>query len=144
MDRLPGVTPARRWEVAAFVAFCITAAAGLALGVVYWTGGQTQAEGVLLGIAFGSLGWGLIVWANKLLHQGTYAEARHVFGGTEAERDAVAESFDRDEVLERRTLLDEGTLGRCRIGGGSSAHAAVGFAPPLPLFPDALGPGPRM
>jgi ubiquinol-cytochrome c reductase iron-sulfur subunit len=131
MDRGPRVTPGRRWELAVFAAFCVTAAAGVALGVVYWNGGQTQAEGILLGVAFASLGWGLIVWANKLLHQGTFAEARHSLGATEQAREEVAESFDRDHVLERRTLLWRGLV---------IAAGALGFAALFPLR--SLGPRP--
>ena len=125
------MTSTRRWEWAVFVAFCITAASGIALGVVYWQGGQTQAEGTLLGVAFASLGWGLIVWANKLLHQGTFAEARHPLGASASAREEVAESFDRDDVLERRALLWRGL---------ALAAGALGFAALFPLR--SLGPRP--
>jgi quinol---cytochrome c reductase iron-sulfur subunit len=121
----------RKWELAAFLAFCIAAVAAIGLGVVYWRGGQTQAEGILLALAFGSIGWGLVVWGNKLLHQGTFSEPRHHFGTSEVERDEVAQSFDRDHVLERRTLLWKGLA----FAGG-----ALGFAALFPLR--SLGPKP--
>ena len=121
----------RRWELLAFGAFVLAAAAAVALAIVYWTGGQPQLEGIFLAVAFGAIGWGLVVWGNKLLHQGTFSEPRHHFGSSEVEREEVAESFDRDQVLERRTLLWRGLA----LAGG-----ALGFAALFPLR--SLGPKP--
>ncbi|MBW8826409.1 MAG: ubiquinol-cytochrome c reductase iron-sulfur subunit [Acidobacteria bacterium] len=121
----------RRWELIAFTAFCAAAAAGLALGAVYWQGGQTQLEGLLLATAFAAIGFALVAWANKLLHQGTFAESRHALANSERERIAAEAAFDRDQVLERRTLLWRGL---------ALAAGALGLAALFPLR--SLGPKP--
>jgi ubiquinol-cytochrome c reductase iron-sulfur subunit len=121
----------RRWELAAFAALCLATAGGVGLGVVYWRGGQTQLEGVLLGLAFAAVGWALVIWANKLLHQGTFTEPRHPLPASEPERAAAETAFDRDQVLERRTLLWRGL---------AMAAGALGLAALFPLR--SLGPKP--
>ncbi|MBA3655480.1 MAG: hypothetical protein H0W70_14950, partial [Actinobacteria bacterium] len=68
---------AERWAVAGFL---VATVAAVGLTVVYGTGGQPQAEGVLLAIAFGGIGFGFVTWANRLLPQGPFVEARPPLG----------------------------------------------------------------
>lgn len=125
------MTTARRWELAAFAAFSVSTVAALALAVVYWLGGNTQLEGIFAAVAFAGIGFALVTWANKLLWQGTVAQPRHHPGAGDEEREATAESFDRDDVLERRTLLWRGL---------AMAAGAFGLASLFPLR--SLGPRP--
>ena len=53
------------WLIAGL--FGITAVTGVALLVVYILGGQTQIEGVLLAVALGALGIGIVLWAQDLM-----------------------------------------------------------------------------
>ena len=57
--------------------FGLTALTGVALLVVYILGGQTQVEGVLLGVASASLGIGIVLWAQELMVRRTSVEERH-------------------------------------------------------------------
>ena len=48
-------------------AFALSALASVALVVVYVIGGNAQIEGVLLALALGGIGAGIVVWAIRLL-----------------------------------------------------------------------------
>lgn len=113
------------------VGFAVCTLAALGLAVVYWAGGQPQIEGVLLAVAFGGLGYGLVVWGNKLLPQGPYEQARHELATTAAERQAFETSLDRGGVVERRTFL---------LRGLGVAAGALGVAALFPVR--SLGPSP--
>lgn len=87
-------------------AFGISAAASLGLTVVYGLGGQPQLEGALLGVALGGIGFGLVLWAKKLMPQGPHEERREVIPRAVEERpeaEAAAESGAED--IERRGFL---------------------------------------
>ena len=125
------VDPGRKHEVAGAVAFLITAAAAVGLGVVYFEGGQPQLEGILLGIAFAGLAYGFITWANKLLPQGPFVDARHELATSAADQAAFEADLDRGGEIERRSLLLR-TLGIAAVALGGAA-----------LFPiRSLGPAP--
>ena len=62
---MPGGTQPGEKRIAA--ALIISTLGALGLAVVYVRGGQTQLEGALLGVSFGGLGVGLILWAKYLL-----------------------------------------------------------------------------
>ncbi len=47
-------------EVAASVCFAASTLAAIALAVVYWRGGNTQAEGTLLAVVTGGIGVGIV------------------------------------------------------------------------------------
>ena len=107
--------------------------AGLALMVVYALGGQTQIEGVLLFIALGGIGAGLVSWSKRFMTTAPETEPRPRIGSTDEEIAAFSEDFDQGEYqLERRTFLTKLLLG---------ALGALGLAA---LFPIAsLGPQAR-
>ncbi len=120
----------RAIERAAAAAFILAAAAGVGLMVVYWRGGQPQLEGVLLGIAFGGLAIGLVLWANGLMHSGPFVEERERLIADPAEAAALRADLER-HGLERRTVLR-----RCVLLAGAAIGAAL-------LFPiRSLGPKP--
>jgi ubiquinol-cytochrome c reductase iron-sulfur subunit len=107
--------------------------AGLALMVTYALGGQTQVEGVLLFVALGGVGAGMVTWSKRFMSVGQEVEPRPRLASTEPEIAAFADDFDQGEYqLERRTLLTKLMLG---------ALGALGLAA---LFPIAsLGPPAR-
>lgn len=114
------------------VAFGLSAAASIALAIVYATGGQSQLEGVFLALALGSIGFGFVVVARTLLPQGPYVEDRGVLPSTIGEVEAFETDLERGEGwLTRRGLLIK-MLG---VAGGALGLAA--------LFPiRSLGPNP--
>jgi ubiquinol-cytochrome c reductase iron-sulfur subunit len=125
------IPPERRAEHVVFACFALTAAAAIALAVVYATGGQPQAEGALLGTALLSLGAGLAVWAHWLMPRGPFVEQRHSLHSTEDDRAAFEQDLDRRPGLSRRKLL---------IGGLTGALGALGVALLFPIR--SLGPNP--
>ena len=113
-------------------AFVVSALASLALAAVFVAGGDPQAEGVLLFVALGALGVGLIVWAKALFGENEVVEERPPFGSTPDERIAFAETAElgTETVGRRRAIL-------IALGG---AIAAFGVALAFPIR--SLGPGP--
>jgi ubiquinol-cytochrome c reductase iron-sulfur subunit len=120
----------RSLERAVVTSFAVTAVAAVALMVVYALGGQPQAEGALLAVAFAGLGVGLVVWANGLL-AGEHTEEREPLVASPAEDAALRDDLERGGVLHRRTLLRRSLL---------VAAGALGIAALFPLR--SLGPRP--
>ena len=114
------------------LAFGLSALAGLSLAAVYVFGGQVQAEGVLLFLALGGLGWGLAEWASKLLSAGPevgdYADPPSP--GAEQEVAEVVEEGWGESFGRRKFLF--------RMLG--AAAAAMGLALVFPIR--SLGPSP--
>jgi ubiquinol-cytochrome c reductase iron-sulfur subunit len=112
-------------------AFGVSAVAGLSLAVVYILGGNVQAEGILLALALGGLGFGLAEWAGKLMppgpEVGDYADPPPP-GGEDEVVEAVEEGW---ESFGRRKFL-------FRMLG--AAAGAMGLALVFPIR--SLGPSP--
>jgi quinol---cytochrome c reductase iron-sulfur subunit len=112
-----------RWVALLFVLATIAA---LALFVVYVRGGNTQAEGILLFVALGGVGGGMMIWAHELMprirderHPRAHAET------TEAEmQDAVEVVKAGVDEMRRRRFLS-----RLLIG----AAGALGLAALIPI-----------
>jgi ubiquinol-cytochrome c reductase iron-sulfur subunit len=119
-----------RYEGRAAFGFLVTAVAAIALAVVYWRGGQPQAEGALLAVALAGLAYGFVTWGHHLLPQGPVEEPRHELESTPTERRAFEHDLERGGV-ERRKFLTR-TLGL--------AIAALGAAAVFPIR--SLGPSP--
>src|SRR5215207_10907850 len=123
----------RRAERRAGTALAVAIVAGVGLFVVYFSGGQTQVEGVLFAIAFGGLGIALGLWANHLLDAREVVEERHELtsgpAGRQAFEDALVEEVG--PVIGRRSLLLKLLAG---------AGGALGLALLLPVL--SLGPAP--
>jgi ubiquinol-cytochrome c reductase iron-sulfur subunit len=122
--------PLMQRTIGALLVVAIVAAG--ALGVVYFRGGQVQAEGILLAIALGAVAIALALWAKHFMPSGPFAEERPVYASSEEERAAFARDFEQGErVLTRRKVL-------ARLLGG--AVAAIGI---VALFPiRSFGPRP--
>lgn len=87
-------------------ALALTVVCALSLAVVYALGGQTQIEGALLGVALGSLGVALIVWAKAFLPIGGVVQQRESLQPTPAERESAEESLEEGiEEIGRRGFL---------------------------------------
>jgi quinol---cytochrome c reductase iron-sulfur subunit len=123
----------RRAERSAAIALAVTIVAGVGLFVVYFTGGQTQIEGVLFAIAFGGLGVCLGIWANRLLDAREVVEERHELTSGAAGRQAFEAALGEEvgPVIGRRSLLLKLLAG---------AGGALGLALLLPVL--SLGPAP--
>ncbi len=114
------------------VAFALSIAAGLAVTVVYAFGGQPQLEGVLLAVALGGLGAGLILWGKRLIGEGPLTEERDRGPSPETERDAAEGAIARGgEEIGRRRFLTRLLFG---------ALGALGLAALFPIR--SLGPSP--
>jgi len=122
----------RRAETLAAVSFGLATVAGIALAVVYWRGGQPQAEGVLLALVTGGLGAGIVLWARLATPQDEVTEERHLVGSS------------REQVAALESDLEAGgaAFGRRRLLIGLLGSAGAAFAAAL-VFPiRSLGPRP--
>jgi ubiquinol-cytochrome c reductase iron-sulfur subunit len=121
-----------RVELGASACFGMAMVAAVALAVVYWNGGQPQAEGVLLAVITGGIGVGIVLWAKHFMPTDEVIEERGLMPSTEEDREAFARDFEAGEsTLRSRRLLLTSALG-----------AATAFGAAL-LFPiRSLGPRP--
>jgi quinol---cytochrome c reductase iron-sulfur subunit len=120
-----------RPELAPVVAFVVAMLAALGAAVVYWRGGQTQLEGILLGACLLGIGIGMVLWAKRFMSTAQVTEPRGQIGSTEQEQAQLAQDFAEHDPLTRRRLLT-------RLLGG--ALGALGLAALFPIR--SLGPRP--
>ena len=114
------------------VAFVVSIVAGLALGGVYWSGGQPQLEGVLLALSLGGIGVGMVAWAKRFLPNEEVEEERKPLESAEEDVAAFTRTYEEGEQeIGRRRLL-----GRLLLG----AMGALGLASLFPVR--SLGPRP--
>ncbi|MDP9069131.1 MAG: Rieske (2Fe-2S) protein [Actinomycetota bacterium] len=109
------------------IAFGLSVLSSLGLVAVYVAGGDAQVEGVLLGLALGGLGAGIVVWATRLLHEDVVTEERGPLGSPAAREDAA-------EVLDDPDLTRRSMLVRMLIGASGTLAAALAI-PALSLGP---------
>jgi ubiquinol-cytochrome c reductase iron-sulfur subunit len=135
-----------RWmERLVAAAFAVTMLTGVALLVVYGLGGQTQVEGLLLAACLGSLGFGIVVWAQELMHTRITIEDRHSLASP-AQVPALSETLEEEAGFTRRSFLVRMLLGA--LGGLAAALAipalSLGPAPGHELFATSWAPGRRL
>jgi ubiquinol-cytochrome c reductase iron-sulfur subunit len=140
------MTQRERWmERVVAAGFALTMLTGIALLAVYALGGQTQVEGILLAICLGSLGFGIVVWAQELMQTPISVEERHPLA-SQTPGPAVSEILDEEAGFTRRTLLVRMLLGA--LGGLAAALAipalSLGPAPGRELFVTSWAPGSRL
>ncbi len=121
----------RRAQRVVAACFLATMAAAGGLLVLYVAGGQTQLEGVLLFVALGALGVGIVVWSHDLVNARVVVEERGTLGGDKAELAEFQEALAEEAGFSRRTLL-------IRLLTG--AIAGLGAALAIPVL--SLGPAP--
>ena len=121
-----------RAQVRSAVSFVVAGVAAIALAVVYWQGGQPQAEGILLAVALGGIGVGIVLWAKHFMPDDEVSEDRHPMASTEEDIASFTADFQAGEssLRSRRVLV--------ATAGG--ACAALGVALVFPLR--SLGPRP--
>jgi len=115
-----------RWIYTSFV---ISMLGSLGLVVYYLVGESAQVEGILLGLALGGMGAGVIGWATRLMDVPTVVEEHE---SLESGDSAVAqtENMVGQDAVTRRTML-------LRLATGASATLGAALAIP------ALSLGPR-
>jgi ubiquinol-cytochrome c reductase iron-sulfur subunit len=115
-------------------AFIVSLLSAFGLFFVYLRGGQTQVEGVLLFLALGGIGAGLLLWAKKLMPQIVdETQSRHHGPVPEADKETAAETvLGGVDELKRRTFLS-----RLLIG----AVGALGLAALFPIRSLGEAPG---
>jgi ubiquinol-cytochrome c reductase iron-sulfur subunit len=111
-------------------AFLASALASIGLVAVYLAGGNAQAEGILLAIALGGIGVGIVVWAVRLISAPVETEEHHDYASPEAVLADVRTGLGAEEIT-RRTLL---------VRLGLAAGGALAAALAIPVL--SLGPSP--
>jgi ubiquinol-cytochrome c reductase iron-sulfur subunit len=130
-------------ERVATTAFAVSIAASIGLIGVYWAGGDAQAEGVLLGLALGGLGTGVVVWATRLMDAPVEVEAREELASP---AEVVHDPGGAGPAVSRRSLL----LRMLTAAGGTLAAAlaipslSLGPRPGQSLFRTAWTKGARV
>jgi ubiquinol-cytochrome c reductase iron-sulfur subunit len=122
----------RRTERLAAVSFALSTVTGIALAVVYWQGGQPQAEGVLLAVVTGGLGIGIVLWARLATPQDHVTEERHLVGSPGKDVEALASDFEAGGAA----------FGRRRLLAALLGSAGAAFAAALVFPVRSLGPRP--
>ena len=121
-----------RAQIRSAVSFVVAAVAAIALAVVYWQGGQPQAEGILLAISLGGIGVGIVLWAKHFMPDDEVSEDRHPLASTEEDiADFTADFQAGESSLRSRRVL---------VATAGGACAALGVALVFPLR--SLGPRP--
>lgn len=117
----------------AALAFGVAILGGLGLVAVYITGGNTQAQGLLLAITFSGVAVGLGVWVKVIIGHELTIEPRHSMTSGSGDRRAFEDEFEKtvDAVgsPDRRRFLS-----RLLAGAGAS----LGLALTVPFL--SLGP----
>jgi ubiquinol-cytochrome c reductase iron-sulfur subunit len=123
----------RRAERRVLLCFLVTALAGIGLFVVYFSGGQTQLEGLLWAAALGGLGIGIGLWGSRLLAAREAVEERHPLRSEPGAEEALEEAFEEElgPMVRRRSVL---------LRALGAAGGAIGLALLLPVL--SLGPAP--
>jgi ubiquinol-cytochrome c reductase iron-sulfur subunit len=108
--------------------FGLSALASVALVVVYVTGGNAQIEGVLLALALGGIGAGIVIWAIRLLDVPIEVEEHESLASTPEQRSEAVSAAELETVTRRRFLV------RLLLGAGAALTAALAI-PALSLGP---------
>jgi hypothetical protein len=86
----------RRGEREIALLLLVSIGGALGLAAVYWQGGQTQLEGLLLFVALAALAGALVLWAHRLLPNDPVVDPRVDISGRPADQAAVSDELDRD------------------------------------------------
>lgn len=125
-------TRGARVEMLSAACFVVAMLAAIALAVVYWEGGQPQAEGILLAVTLGGIGVGIVLWAKHFMPTEEVEEEREPLPSTEEDVAAFTADFEAGEsTLRSRRVL---------VATAGGACAALGVALLFPIR--SLGPRP--
>lgn len=114
------------------VAFCASALAAVGLAITYSVGGQPQIEGILLAVALGGIGFGLVSWSRRFMPDDVAVEKRGSVASDPGDVQGLLDDLGAEKALVgRRHLL----VRMLAVAGGALGVAA--------LFPiRSLGPRP--
>ena len=120
--------------------------AALGLAGVYIAGGHPQAEGALLGVALGGLGFAIILWARGLSTEGTVVAERGTLGGDPEDKEVVEERIEevKDEPGRRHVLKLFWAAGGALALSAAFPIRSLGPAPGRALLTTAWHPGARL
>ena len=111
-----------------YAAFALSMVGSLGLVVYYFVGESAQVEGILLGLALGGMGVGVIGWATRLMDVPTVVEEREPLESSTSEVTQTEEQVSQEAVTRRRMLL------RLALGATGTLGAALAI-PALSLGP---------
>ena len=136
----------RRGGLGIAFAFALSGLASIAFIVVYFYGGNTQLEGILLAVSVGALGWGFVAWAKALMPGGHYVEEREALPGPVEQRRAAEDFVESGEQIGRRRLLGRLLAGAAGLFGIAALFpiASLGPSPGRTLFRTAWTAGARV
>lgn len=129
--RIPSGAARSRVEWIVVALFGLTAFAGLVLLLIYALGGQTQLEGLVLAIALGGVGIGIVLWAQALMDTPIVVEERHPPTSSPEETADFQAALIEEAGFSRRKLL---------VGMLLVAFGGLGAALLIPVL--SLGPAP--
>jgi ubiquinol-cytochrome c reductase iron-sulfur subunit len=116
----------------ALLGFVASAVGAVVFVAAYVRGADTQWMGIGLLFALGGIGYGLVVWAHRLMPPGGEVEDRELMSDPEGQKSETADWFeDRLANVQRRKVLG---------GALATALGATGLAAIVPLR--SLGPAP--
>jgi len=138
------MTPDSRDELIVSACFLTAAAAGVGLAVTYGLGGQTQLEGLLLGIALLGIAAGLILWSHRLLPLGpVVSEREELDSGPEIDRQ-VEDDLKRGGLSRRKAISRSLGLALAALGAGLALPVrSLGPSPGRALLDTPWGAGRR-
>ncbi len=138
------MTPDARDELIVSSCFLVAAAAGVGLAVTYGLGGQTQVEGLLLGIALLGIAAGLILWSHRLLPLGPVTSEREELGSPPEVDQAVQEELQRGGLSRRKAISRSLGLALAALGAGLALPVrSLGPSPGRALLETPWGGGRR-
>ena len=139
------VVRGRRGNRIAALSFVVSMLASLVLIVVYVLSSDTQIQGVLLGIALGGLGVGMVSWSTDVLQLKEHVEDREELRSTEESR-ATADSLLDAPGITRRSMLVKllGGAGGVLAGALAVPALSLGPHPGEDLFRTQWRPGSRV
>ena len=96
----------KKVEAVISISFLISFLATIALGVVFWQGGQPQLEGTFLAVGLLGIGVGIVSWGKYLVPQGPFVEEREELASNQDDKVAFEASLARGtNELTRRKML---------------------------------------
>ena len=112
-----------------YASFLVSMLGSIGLVVYYLIGESAQVEGILLGLALGGMGFGVVGWATRLMDVPTVVEEREPLESSDATIEQAEDTVGQEAVTRRKMLL--------RLAGGASVTLGAALAIP------ALSLGPR-